>query len=534
MRALLLVPLLFGCPVDEAADPPPPCAFRTPGDVDLVLTDVAADAGAQDPDGVNNGLAAEDFDGDGDVDLYLANPGPRPQLLLRDGDGYRAHPAPPAAATTPAASAVDFDGDGDVDLYLACGRWDGPCGNALMRNDGLDADGFPVFTDVTQAMGLWDPSVSTFGGAWADYDRDGDLDLFQACKRLDLAPDVDSADQLYRNDGDRFVEVGVAAGVAGEGDSHQAAWLDVDADGWPDLFVPVRAGANVLYRNRGDGTFEDVSTDALREPWSAFAAVAFDIDQDGFQDLLVSGRTIGQGPGALLEEHGLFLNDGAGGFEDWTEGTGLNDDGDGATHIGTMGLQVGDLDGDGFPEIAFGTGDPDAGERNALGSFVPDGEGVRWVDRSALIDDPGQGAGLAPWPFRTHGMAMADLDGDGDVDLYLGNGGGPHPEPNQLWSNRSEARNHALRLQLRSASANTRGIGARIRVSDGPPERSSWASYRTVEASSGFNSSRPAALQIGLGRCPGQYHVTVDWPGGGEQVLEGVPEASDVLVIDEE
>ena len=544
MRWYLFVLLLAACgPEPDGFLPDGPdgpdggCDIRETPSPDLVLSDVARDVGAQDEGGVNNGMAAEDFDGDGDIDIFLANPGPRTELLLRQDDGtYTAHPSPPSASFTPAANGVDFDGDGDADLYLSCGMWDASCGNALFRNDGVGADGLPAFTDVTVEMGLWDPDVSTFGGAWADYDLDGDLDLFQACKALQAAPDVVSEDQLWRNDGDAFVNVAVESGLGSPRDGHQAAWIDYDADGWPDIFVPVLGGPNLLYRNLGDGTFEDVTPEALEQPINAFAAVAADFNQDGFQDLLVSGRAERSGNNLEEEQHGLFLSDGAGGFEDMTFGTGLNSDGDGATNIGTMGLQVGDLDLDGFPEVVFGTGDPSSGERNAMGSFVPYGGGLRWVDRTALIDSAGQGAGegMPPYPYRTHGMVIADLDGDFDTDLYMGNGGGPAAEPNQLWSNETVARNHALRVRLEGVTSNSRGVGAQIRVSDGPEGDSRWASWRTIEATSGFNSSRPTTTLVGLGHCEGPYHVTVTWPGGATQVLEMVEEDDTTLVIQQE
>jgi len=537
-RVLACALCLSACASAPPAEvPPPPCDPWSQPAPDIELTDVAPELGLDDPETVNNGMAAEDFDGDGDIDIYLANPGPPSRLLLQRDDGtFARHPRAPTSGSDTGPAAVDYDGDGDADLYLACGRWEQGCASRLFRNDGLDDDGLPVFVDATAEAGLLDREVSNFGGAWADYDGDGDLDLFQGCKALRAAPDVPSEDQLYRNDGDgTFTEVADEAGVASPGDSHQAVWLDFDEDGFPDLYVPVLAGPNVLLRNRGDGTFEDVTTAPLQDPFTAFAAVASDFDNDGHTDLLVSGRYGPEMEGLPdLPMHGLYLSDGAGGWRDLTFGTGLNEPGDSATSIPTMGLQVGDLDLDGYPEVVFGNGSPDSGAVNALGSFVPTDQapGLRWVDRTHLIDvPPAQADGLPEYPYRSHGMGFFDVDQDGDVDLFMGNGGGMTAEPNRMWRNEQEAA-HGLILRLDGAGANSAGVGAKVRVADGPEGAHSWAVHRDFWPSSGFNSWLPRELRIGTGRCGGPYHVTVTWPSGATSVVPDAEEQAPLTVVE--
>jgi hypothetical protein len=535
----LLLLLLLGCPgptpndddatssddddsssIDDDDDltPPPPsdCLGARPED-ELILTDVAAEAGVQ---GItrNMAMAAEDWDGDGDVDLFLTGGSPA-RLYLNQGDGTFAQlPDPPDVEQGTGASTPDYDGDGDPDLYVSCGQWGFGCTGRLFRNDGADGEGLPVFVDVTGLVGLLDEEPSGFGGNWADFDGDGDLDLLQTSKQLpmDLAP---PEDLLYRNDGGVFVEVGGAAGLASVDDHHMGVWLDFDEDGHADVFAPAHGGPNQLFRNQGDGSFVEVTPAEMIDPDIAFAAAAADVDNDGHVDLLANARWRPETGDDVL--HGLWLSDGAAGWTDARQTTGFNDPGLSSSNIETMGMHVVDLDQDGYLEVIFGTGDPGQAEVNAMGSFLPDGEGgVLWLDRSELIDQaPEPADGLPPYPYRSHGMVAFDYDEDGDVDLFMGNGGGEVLEPVRLWRNDSPGSNRWIRVALDGEVPG--GVGARVRVADGPEGLSSWAVHRFAWRTAGFNSTLPRTLRIGLGRCDGPYHVTVTWADRSTTVVDG-------------
>ncbi|MFT7621193.1 MAG: hypothetical protein ACI9WU_000354 [Myxococcota bacterium] len=529
LKIVLGLLLLGACGQDEAppaANPGDPMETPLPGDClgpasdsPLVFVDVALEAGVR-QDGINMGIGAEDWDGDGDLDVILAGASPQTVYFSNRGDGtFEEAPAPPFfSGSATGVSSPDWDGDGDPDLYISCGEWGGGCASQLYRNDGIDPSGHPIFTNVTQQVGMHNPGPSNFGGNWADYDRDGDLDLFQGTKALD-GVSAPPEDLLYRNDGGTFVEAAVSAGVNMSSHSHQGVWLDYDEDGFPDLYLPTLDGDNHLLHNEGDGTFVEVTPPGMEKPFVAFAAAAGDFDNDGHVDLLVSGRT---DPGGS-EQHGLFLSDGAGGWTDASMGTGLNDQGDPATGIGTMGLHVADLDRDGYLEVIFGNGSPNAGEVNAIGSFAPGGPlGVHWVNRTEVFDSPPPSAsGGPPYPFRTHGMVAFDYDGDGDTDLMMGNGGGPVSEPIRLWRNDASPANSWVEVELRGNVP--LGVGARVRVSDGPPATATWAAHRFAWQTGGFNSSRPSTVTVGTGRCQGPYYVTVTWPDGHVQAFADVP-----------
>src|SRR5688572_8155452 len=139
---------------------------------------------------------------------------------------------------------ADYDNDGDPDLFVG---FDGKP-NRLYRNDK------GTFVDVARDAGLLD-SRPTRAAAWGDFDSDGDADLM-----LGFTPLKDgSVLKLYRNTGGKFTDTTAEAGLrVPTGAVRQPAWIDYDADGDLDLFVAYRDRANALYRNDA-GTFSDVA-----------------------------------------------------------------------------------------------------------------------------------------------------------------------------------------------------------------------------------------------------------------------------------
>jgi len=266
------------------------------------------------------GVLLIDFDNDGDRDLFCAI-GPTIVVSTNDGEG-RFRPARSLRAATDAAfyslAAADYDLDGDLDLYAV--RYvktsygdsvplpfhdarNGPR-NHLLRNDGEAG-----FTDVTDAVGLGEGNDRfSMVGVWADYDLDGDLDLY-------VANDF-GRNNLFRNDGGMFVDVAAQANAEDQAAGMGVSFADVDLDGDPDLLISnmfsaagrrvsdqprfqagdevLRAGVrrlslgNTLLLNRGDGTFEDQSdVSGLRMGRWAWGALFSDFDGDGLPDAVV-------------------------------------------------------------------------------------------------------------------------------------------------------------------------------------------------------------------------------------------------------
>ncbi len=320
-------------------------------------------------------------------------------------------------------AAGDYDGDGDPDLFLCTGHAildsyqeeANEYTNALWRNDGNGR-----FTDVTDVAGLKASGWSN-GAVFADYDGDGDLDIFVARH---------GPNWLYRNEGNgAFTEVGKAAGVDHPGWGAGACFADFDGDQDLDLYVTNYAHFdiaeqkgtvdwfdkgvkqfpqyfepedNVLYRNNGDGTFTDVTVEAgAQGTGRSLACIAGDFDDDGDLDIFVANDV---GFNNLLKNEGGKFTDVA--FEAGVAG---NANGE---FEASMGAAAGDYDGDGDIDLIVTNY---AGEQNTLyrnegGGIFTDGTASAGLRNQRIFDCVGWGVGLY------------DLDLDGHLDLLVVNG----------------------------------------------------------------------------------------------------------------
>jgi hypothetical protein len=334
-------------------------------------------------------------------------------------------------ATGPGCCVFDFDNDGFLDIYFVNGRWHpdisdnrgrtlkGKLKNALYRNNGNW-----TFTDVTERAGVAGPDDAYgMAASAADYDNDGDLDLFVANYGRCI---------LYRNEGGGvFKDVTEKAGVATPGWSLAAPWFDYNGDGLLDLFVVCyleydkgafqRTGAyykadnfpgplsypgtrDVLYRNNGDGTFTDVTKEVgLYEPTGrGMGAVACDIDGDGDVDIYVTNDAM---------PNNLWINDGKGHFKDVAIETGTAF-GEGGQGVSSMGPFAADVDRNGLLDILV----PDMGYSSLM---LQKAKGM-FVDVTSQ-----SGVALLCGQYTGWGGLLCDFDNDGWEDLFIANGD-PH------------------------------------------------------------------------------------------------------------
>jgi hypothetical protein len=334
----------------------------------------------------------------------------------------------------PGVALFDFDNDGDLDVYLVQGAAlqpsnPGPEGpqlsDRLFRNDlAIAADGSRTlrFTDVTAASGINTPGYG-MGVAAGDVDNDGWVDLYLT--------KFDAPNQLLRNNGNgTFTDVSKASGTDHRSWSVSASFVDVNRDGWLDLYVGnyIRyslenntqcfgaSGAvdycmpeahqplqDRLFVNRGDGTFVDASVKAgiAREYGPALGVSTADFNGDGWIDIYVANDG---------KENQLWINKRDGTFENAALLAGVALPVTGKAEA-SMGVDAGDFDDDGDEDL-FVT------ELTSEGSnlFVNDGSGV-FDDRSAP-----SGLGSASVPFTGFGTAWFDYDNDGRLDLLSVNG----------------------------------------------------------------------------------------------------------------
>ena len=228
------------------------------------------------------GIAAGDANGDGKSDLYVCRYLQPNQLWLNatGADGVVKFKVAPdscglgAVDCSHSAAFADYDGDGDLDLYLLTNRIEDPAGT---RQD---------IKELTQpgegGLPVVKPEFEKYYSMWRyDYDNWG-------------TETTGTPDLLYRNDSKdgvvKFTDVTREAGIAGRGDGLSVTWWDYNRDGWPDIYVGNDfISGDCLYKNNGNGTFTNVIAEAApHTPWFSMGCDQGDVNNDLLPDLLVA------------------------------------------------------------------------------------------------------------------------------------------------------------------------------------------------------------------------------------------------------
>lgn len=522
------------------------------------------------------GQAWADVDGDGVLDLFLTDQTGPNRLFLGTSEGTF-EPAPAALADPPSLSAggsgtasfVDVDNGGRPWLLVL--TTDGP---RLYRNDGGRA-----LVDVTDASGL-DDDGKGFGAGWADFDRDGLLDLFianygcQPCSLQNRPPFGLGQGRLFHNvGGGRFEDATDALG-GGQGVQSKAflgTWTDYDDDGDPDLLIvndtrafvaqPDRdeandelpegiAPGNALLRNDGPGCeiwcFTDVTIEAGAGQRADFMGAAVgDFSGSGRPDVFLTNTGIIGSPTALLVNNGTGYDDLAAArganLGEWTWGANALDvDNDGRLDVFTS---VGFSDALLMRRIGMTRGDPSTGaERRAIlagetnlpteairAPFPVADDAERRTDNNRVLRQNDDGSfevvtvgasDLQPPPH--YGNAVADFDNDGWPDVVSGSLGQGYA----LLHNRAEtgAGNHRIGFDLRGDGqrVNRDAVGARVRVTDSSGVvRTAWVRLET-------GSDR--RVLIGLGSATA-VRAEIGWPDGTTKQVDD-PQTDHVATIE--
>ena len=537
------------------------------------------------------GLAAADIDGDSFLDLYLVNQSGGNELWRNLGEGRFANWTTPGLALVDrisvSASFADIDNDGDPDLYVTAVR----DGNVLFENDGRGG-----FTDIGIGSGI-DYRGHSSAAVFFDYDRDGLLDLLlcnvgdytreqavvssvglpyypgrENAFSLHLEPGRGEKSALFKNQGDnRFVEVSQSMGLEDASWTGDASAVDINADGWQDLYVLNMHGSDQYYENdRGRRFVRKTQEFFPRTPWGSMGIQVFDWDSDGLLDLYITDMHSDMSKGVewnrekekakveytedFLQTGGMsifgnafYRNLGDGRFEEISDRIG-------AETYWPWGLSTGDLNADGY-EDAFITASMNYPFRYGVNSLLLNDQGRRFVDREFVLGvEPRRGGRTSTSFFEldcsradmghkdcrgqsgmvevygalgSRSSLVCDLDGDGDLDIVTNDF---NSEPMVLISDLNERKPvlRYLKVDLVGRRSNRSGLGAIVQVKSG------GRTYTQLrDGRSGYLSQSLLPLYFGLGEADSVEQVEVRWPSGTHQTLSRPIPANQLLLVEE-
>ena len=425
--------------------------------------------------GNSRGVNINDFNGDGNLDIFVAQAVSREEggptwsgddmlfinrgLLLFQEEGNAWGVDDSCEDRAPMFG--DLDNDGYPDLFVTVN------GRSVYYHN----DAWTHYDDVSATSG--DVSTPAWGhqGFLFDYDRDGWLDVFWT-----NGPEDGSDDNILlhnQRDG-TFRDTTEESGVAGVPSGKGTCVLDVDIDGWMDIFVTTgREFGNQLHMNRGDGTFRDEAVErGVGDPLLRFgvSVSCADYDNDGDPDILLVTHD------RTWSGNMLYRND-DGVFTDVAGPAGLMNeiDGHGSVFI--------DVNMDGWLDVIFASiaVPPYLYLNNHDGTFnrVCNGGGITQED------------GL-PWA-----VTGADLDGNGYPEIYIANGLGRRPRDDELFKANPpllEDRNRFVTIKVTGRSHNPSQLGAKVEVTANRQTQTRW-----VGLWSSFDSQGPLPLTFGVG-----------------------------------
>jgi cytochrome oxidase Cu insertion factor (SCO1/SenC/PrrC family) len=523
------------------------------------FADITERAGVAVGDRACVGAAFADIDNDGDPDLFVTCVREGNVLFRNDGHGQFTNVTAQAGVAgtgghSSGAVFFDYDGDGLLDLFVTnVGKY--------------------TRSDQRRPDGLW----VSFGDAFAGH----------------LHPERSETSILYRNlGGGRFETTSATSGLVHAAWSGDATPFDYDADGRPDLYVASMQGHDEVWYNLGDGHFEKRGRQVFpATPWGAMGVKVLDWNGDGQFDLFVTDMHTDMSSELRLEDerrkhdprtmfpprflatdgnhilgNALFTNQGGGRFKDLSD----------AANVETgwpWGPSAGDLNADGWPDlfVTAGMNYPfryhgndvllnEGGQRFANAEFILgveprqrmakpwftlecDGadashdicKGERapvMTDNTKSEQERGKGAArhghVTVWTARaSRSAAILDLDGDGDLDIVTNNYG---DVPQVLISDLAQRGPvHFVNVRLVGQRSNRDGLGAVVTVRAG-----GRAQRQVNDGKSGYLAQSVIPLYFGLGAATQAESITVKWPTGKEQVVQGPLRSGATVVVKEQ
>ena len=481
---------------------------------------------------ITSGMATFDYDGDGWTDVYFLTGAPlqgdknneqQPNRLFRNLGNFQFIDVTQATGAGDLGFALgvtagDYDNDGDQDLFISNF---GP--NIMLQNNGDGTFSRHEFPNSKPA-----PRVGA-GVSLLDIDHDGNLDVFFAnyiefsfekstkqtvfgAQRVSSPKDYDpDSNTLLSNTGDgTFEDISAASGIASfAGPGMGIVAFDYDADGDTDVFVCNDSAANFLFQNDGDRKFSEVAL---------LTGVAYDVT--GSQQATM-GVDVGDfdGDGFLdlvttnydAEIPTLYKNSGLGFFDDIGPAVGFG----AASRNLKWGVAFADLDNDSWPDLIMATGHlmKDASKLNDSVTFAARNVYLRNIQGKKFSDFSTNVGTAADSIKASRAIALDDLDNDGNVDAVILNS----DTAPQWIRNETNNSNHWCELCLIGVKANRDAVGARVIV-----QCNNRKLVQDIVSGRGYQSHFGSRLHFGVGQSK-SIDVEVHWPGGDVQSFRSLP-----------
>jgi hypothetical protein len=544
------------------------------------------------------GVGVGDFNKDGKPDLYFTGNAVPNKLYLNKGD-FKFDDITTRAGVSGkggwgrGVAVVDINNDGWPDIYVCNTLLNDSTKrtNLLYINQGNDKNGIPHFKEMAAEYGLNAHTHSTMA-YFFDYDNDGDLDMYLAVNELDLHDNpttfrpihtdgsYHSTGRLYRNNWDPklkhpvYQDVSKQAGINIEGYSHAASIVDINNDGWKDIYVTNDFITNdILYINNHDGTFTDASRQYFKHTSLTAMGQDFeDINNDGLVDMFALDMNpednFRKKMFMTANSYQLYQNTDYYGYQyqyvhntlQLNQGNSLSE-GDSVSHpvfseIGFMSNVsqtdwswcplITDFDNDGYRDIVVTNGYPRDVTDHDFTTFRAQAYQVASMQQilsqipvvkihnyafknggNLQFSDETTNWGLTT-PTFSNGAVYVDLDGDGDMDMVINN----INDEAMVYKNTlrdkvdAKASDHYLQIKFDGDKQNLNGFGAiaNIYYDHGKQQVYDNTPYR------GYLSTNSDVAHFGLGNVTKLDSVVIHWPNLKKQVLTNV-KADQVLKV---
>jgi len=534
------------------------------------------------------GVGIGDFNNDGLQDIYLVGNAVPNRLYLNKGnmkfeDVTKEAGVGGQGGWGRGVAVVDINNDGLLDIYVCNTLLNDSLKrrNLLYINQGPDKNGVPRFKEMAKEYGL-DIKVHSTMATFFDYDNDGDLDMYLTVNNAESSDNTSSfrpiikngtgksTGRLYRNDWDPvlkhpvFHDVSKQAGILIEGYGHAATTIDINRDGWKDIYVTNDfLPDNILYINNHDGTFTDKSKEYFKHTsTSSMGQDIEDLNNDGLADvfeldmfpednyrkkMFMSSNSYQTyknfdfyGYQYQYNRNTLQINQGPRAGQNDSVGEPVFSEtaflsGVSQTDWSWCPL-IADFDNDGFRDIVITNGYPRDVTDHDFTTFRAEAYLVaskkQILDQIPIIKIPNYGFKnngnlqftdvTKDWgldvPTFSNGAAYADLDNDGDMDLVINNINDEALIYKNTLREKDKSNSHYLHIKFTGGPLNRNGIGAwaDIYYNHGKHQVYENTPFR------GYLSTIQNIAHFGLGKDTLLDSVVIRWQNGKKQTLRNV------------